>query len=320
MSNHKKIMVFGHFASGRTNLIQKVAKEETVPEVAINPMQAIMEFDNTPYNTEAVDFIDSSGIKLGESTVDYWNSLQNKVPQNLPADCIWYCIDGAKTAIQPADIEILKLAGEKAIVVITRSDLMTEDMIETMYLELEKIIPYERIVVTSAHNGLGLNKLLECSKNILYGNAKNNVTAKWDEYFAHQKSWLKNARELAEQYIRRGACQAFKISTGKPIPDPTISVLLLSKNHAFMFYRIGKCYGYPVNQYTLNLFYSLMPEAFSLGEDLSLNGSINSAYAYAAGYAVKAYFESDMTLEMKELNKIFTAAKENSGKIDWKNQ
>jgi ethanolamine utilization protein EutP (predicted NTPase) len=324
MKNRKTIMVCGHYACGKTSLIQAVCKEGAVPEAAVQPMKTLLELDNILYETESVDFIDASGIKLGELAVDYWNNLQDKEQKNMPADCIWYCIDAGKTVVQPADIEILKLIGEKAIVVITRSELMTEEMVETMNSDLENIIPYQRIVITSAQKELGLNKLLEYSKDMLYGDSKNTMTEKWDKYFAHQKYWIENVRKLSELYILHGASQAFTISSKKPIPDKVNFLMSLKSNNLYMFYRIGKCYGYPVNQHMLTFFDSFIPGGegshLSLETDLALNSSINTAYTYAAGCAVKAYFESNMTLQAEELSKVFAAAKEKGKKINWENQ
>ena len=323
MRNHKKIRVCGQYACGSSSLIQAACKDGTVPDEAINPIRE-NENDLSPllYKTEAVDFSDNPGMQLGDEAYEYHDMLQIYEENYSPGGCNWYCMDGAKASIQLGDKDMLDIFKKNTIAVITRSDLMPKEKVEKMISDLEEFIPRERIVITSVKKKLGLNRLLAVSKKILYGDSKNNMTTKWDKYFAHQKDWIKNAGESAEECILTGAAKAFAISTVTPIPNEYEFLMPLVSNQLHMLHRIGTCYGYPVDHNLLLFFYNSIAgnevHDFSFVADLSSNSSINTAKIYAEGRTLKAYLESNMTLDIKELNEIFDATKEESRKIDWK--
>ena len=324
MKNRKTIMVCGHYASGRSKLIQAVCKEGLVPDDAIHPKSIEEEARIGLYETEAVNFVDAQGIQLGELPPDYWGNIEETGQNYSPVDCIWYCIDGAKTSIQEGDQEILDICDENVIVVITRSDLMTEEMIDTFFTNLPNYFRPEQIVITSSKNKLGLNKLLEISKEIVFEDFGDKTPftqadyLQWDKYFAHQKDWIENAGEAAETCINIKTAKAVAILTSIPIPDKNDLTASMIENNLHMFQQIGACYGYATD-YCFCLFFTGLlngtDKESSLKEKLSI-----PIITYSYGCAVKAYLESDLALEPKELNEIFDASKEKYKKIDWKNQ
>ena len=321
MGKRPNIMVCGHYACGKTSIVEAVTKAGTVPEEATNPERIIEDFTCIFYETEAVGFIDLPGMELGESVNSYWKKLQVMAQKYSPADCVWYCIDGAKTAVQFGDEELLKFAGENVIAVITRSELMTDEMMEQMVVRLSNILPLERIVLVSSKKKLGLNRLLECSRGIIYGSQKKEGLLQWDNYFSHQKDWIKNIGKTADKYILQRSCKVFNILNGQE-PGPKkfpACYIPLAVNETYLIYEIGTCYGFPVDS---TLLFSLRKlQEIEGNNDLSLEIAAKKAGAiYGSGCAAKAYFDSKMTLDNSALVKIFYDEEEKAKEIDWKSQ
>ena len=324
MKTRPNILVCGQCGCGKTRLIKAVCQQGTVPDEAIK-IQTRKGFDSVVYETEFVDFIDAPHIELGDSAKEYWKNLQRKTEKHSPCDCIWYCIDGSNTAVQRGDLEILKLAGDKVIAVITNAESIDNEMQEGMIDKLEKNIPAERIVTVSYEHKIGLNKLLDCSKNIIYGELRNEEDEKtklfedWDNYFSHQKEeWSKSTTKCAEEYVYWGAGRAFTIAA---VPIPMADVIPLVANEAYMIYRIGVCYGYAVDKTTLASFAGCLGGSI-VGKIAAsiipfLKAPIAATVTYGIGRAAMAYFESDMNISKEELKEIFKLSKLKGQKINW---
>jgi uncharacterized protein (DUF697 family) len=333
MKNRPAIIVCGQYASGKTSLIKAITPDGTVPDAATTDYA-----DCFIYETEVVDFIDAPSIKVGEPPATYWENLQQKLhpettntktgiasffnwqksPAAAPWECVWYCIDGSKAELNEYDIEIMKLGGEQTIAIITQLELLDNERLEILIAELEKFLPAERIITTSSHNKTGLNKLLECSKTIIFGDLteetaeeKRAKMTEWDSYFAHcGTDWSQSATKMAEQYLHWGTGRAVVIAV---VPLPLADVIPLIGNEAYMIYRIGTCYGYAVNKTIIASFMGCIGGSITGKIAASfipfLKAPIAGAVTYAVGRAAMAYFESDMTLSKDKLNDIFTFSK-----------
>ena len=325
MKNYSNILVCGQCHSGKTHLIKSVCPSGTVPDEAVN-LQTRKGFNFVVYETEFVNFIDAPGIELGEQTTEYWDNLKQKSGEHFPYDCVWYCIDGSKTTIQRGDIELLKLAGDKSIAIITNAEHLDSETQDEMIKKLAKVVPRERIITVSIKNETGLNKLLDCSKNMIYRrlqigeSEKVKMFEEWNNYFAYQHSeWSKNTTKQAEEYIYWGAGRAFVIAA---VPFPMADLIPLITNEAYMVSRIGACYGYAVDKTMITSFIGCLGGSIA-GKLMAsmipfLKAPIAAAVTYGVGRAAMAYFESDMTITSKELRDIFTFAKYKGENINWK--
>ena len=325
MKKHPNILVCGPHDSRKTHLIQTICHEGTVPDEAIRA-KTRKAFESVVYQTEFANFINAPAIQLGDLPKEYWSKLQSRTKRYMPYDCVWHCIDGSTTTVQHGDFEILKLAGDKCIAVINNSESIDNEIQEEMLEELEKHIPAERIVTVSSAKQSGLSKLLDCSKNIIYGvpeegeDEKKKLFEEWDNYFANQQEeWDKTTRKLAESYIYWGAGRALTVVA---VPIPIVDVFPLVVNEAYMVYRIGACYGYAVDKSILAAFMGciggsiagkLLATAIPFGK-----APIAAAITYGVGRAAMAYFESDMKIGKKELKEIFKSGKLKGKKINWK--
>lgn len=327
MKKRPKILVCGRSMSGKTSLIQAVCPEGTVPDEAINEIKEEGS-DYVIYETEFVDFIDADKVGLDSLVAAYRDNSQDaEAKERLLCDCVWYCLDGNEALASPGDLELIKLFGDKAIVVITKSELLDSEMQEEMLVALEKVISAERILIVSSENKLGLSKLLECSKHMIHGELENEedeekakLFEEWDKYFLIQEeTWNASVDSLAEEYVNWGAGRAFAIAA---VPIPLADVVPLVANEAYMIYKIGSCYGYAVDQTVLASFLGCLGASIAgkLAASIIpfLKAPIAAAVTYGVGRAAMAYFESDMQLGTEELKEIFNSAKQKGKEIKWK--
>jgi uncharacterized protein (DUF697 family)/GTPase SAR1 family protein len=325
MKKHPKILVCGKHSSGKTSLIKAVCPEGTVPDEAINENKK-EGFEYVIYETEFVDFVDVGRVDLDCLVAAYRDDLKDEAKDHLHCDCVWYCIDGSEKEVSPGELEVLKLFGDKALAVITKSGLLENKVQDKLLEELEKIIPKERIVIVSSKSKIGLSKLLECSRHMIYRELEEDdeelfkTFNEWNKYFGdQQETWSVSVTDLTDEYVNWGAGRAFAIAF---VPIPLADVVPLVANEAYMIYKIGACYGYAVDQTILASFLGCLGGSIA-GKLMAsfipfLKAPIAAAVTYGVGRAAVAYFESGMKLGEEELKEIFRLAKQKGKEINWK--
>ncbi len=324
MKKHPSILVCGQYACGKTSLIQAVCPDGTVPDEAIHSKQSKTDFDSVIYQTEVADFLDAPGIELGELAASYWDNLRTNLQDKYPWDCVWYCIDSSKGIVQRGDLEILRLAGEKTVAVMTKSELIEKEIMAAMVAEIETVMPNDKIITTSSRDSIGLSKLLDSSKRIIFDveNAEKTIDNidEWDSYFKkNEEIWHINVSDAVSEYIYWGAGRAFVIAA---VPIPLADVLPLIANEAYMITKIGSCYGYAVDESMLASFVGCLGGSIT-GKVISsfipfFKAPVAAAVTFGVGCAAAAYFESDMSIGKDEINRIFLEARIKGENMDWK--
>ncbi len=330
MKKHPTILVSGQYACGQTALIQAICPDGTVPDEAIHSKGKDTDFSCVTYQAEVVDFVDAPGIELGELASSYWNNLRAKLSNVGQWECVWYCIDGSKAVIQRGDLEIIKLAGHNTIAVITKVDLLEQDDMEKMVERLATILDTENIITVSSKNEIGLSKLLDRSRDMIFGELEDHddgddkekaqLIEAWNNYFDRKEEvWVQKINESADEYVYWAAGRAFAIGL---IPLPLADVFPLVANEAYMITKIGSCYGYAVDETIIASFLGCLGGSL-VGKVVAsfipfLKAPIAAAVTYGVGCAAMAYFESDMKISADELKRIFTTAKSEGENIDWK--
>ncbi|MDD3021750.1 MAG: DUF697 domain-containing protein [Alphaproteobacteria bacterium] len=326
------ILVCGKTGVGKTSLIQAVTHAGMVPDSAIGDAEATTRgFDC--YETDVANFIDCEGMEPGQTVDDYAKFIMGEVVQRLDSGAaenlvhnIWYCIDGSGARIQSADATLIASFSDKVLLVVTKAELMRKEQTEAMMKQLLDLISSDRIVMVSSHNESGLKQLLAKAESMT-GNAVDQANDelfgfrnRWNTYYANMRSrWEARTSEEADSFIHWAAGRAAAIAV---IPLPLADVAPLMANEVYMIYRLGAVYGYAVNQTVITMLLGCVGGSIAGKVAASflpfLKIPIAAGITYGVGKAAKAYFESDMNLDMDELKEKFLEGEKESKNTNWK--
>lgn len=333
MNMKPNILVCGKTGVGKTSLIQAVTHRGVVPDSAIGDGRATtLGFE--VYETDAANFIDSEGMNPGTQSVDDYadfileemmNRLETEESGNLIHN-VWYCIDGSGARVQDTDAKLIKTFRKNMLLVVTKSELMRKEQIESMMAELLKLLPREQIVLVSAENKTGLAQLIakaHAMSTKAMQAAENEIEAfqdRWQEYYDSMlNEWREKVADEADSYINWAAGRAAAIAI---VPLPFVDVIPLVANETYMIYRLAEVYGIPVDDSIITMI--LGCAGGSLAGKLAasllplLKIPIAAGITYGVGKAAQAYFESDMKLDETELRETFLREEREAKKREWK--
>ena len=333
MGAKPNILVCGKTGVGKTSLIQAVTHRGVVPDSAIGDGRATTQGFQV-YDTAAACFIDSEGMNPGAQSVDdYVDFILDEMMDRLETEesgnlihNVWYCIDGSGARVQETDAKLIKTFRKNMILVVTKSELMRREQIESMMNELLELLPREQIVLVSAENKTGLAQLVAKARAMsmeAMKNAESEVEAfqdRWQEYYDSMlDDWRENVADEADSYINWAAGRAAAIAI---IPIPLADIAPLIANETYMIYRLAELYGIPVDDTVITVLLgcaggSIVGKiAASLLPILKI--PIAAGITYAVGKAAQAYFESDMKLNETELRETFLEQEREAKKREWK--
>ncbi|MGI5924673.1 MAG: DUF697 domain-containing protein [Lentisphaeria bacterium] len=325
------IMVCGKTGVGKTSLVQAVTHAGTVPDEAISHSEPATE-DFVVYETEAAQFVDCEGMEPGQTVDEYSSFIMDEIIRRLDGDdaskvvhCIWYCISGAVARVQSSDARLIRQFSDRVLLVVTKSDCMRKGQVEEMMNVLLDLIPAERVVLVSSLEKSGLAQLLDKSME-LCADAEDyaegelaSFRARWDSYYARmRRNWQDRTNEQADSLINWAAGRAAAIAI---MPLPLADVAPLMANELYMIYKLGAVYGYAVDKTVLTMLAGVAGGSI-VGKTAAsflpfLKVPIAAAVTYGVGKAAKAYFESGMTLDVKELKQRFLAAEREAKQTNW---
>jgi predicted GTPase/uncharacterized protein (DUF697 family) len=333
MKMKPNILVCGKTGVGKTSLAQAVTHHGVVPDSAIGNGKVTTEGFHI-YETEIANFIDSEGMNPGKQSVDeYADFILDEQLGRLDSEDkdelihnIWYCIDGSGARIQEADANIIKTFSDKVLLVVTKCELMRKEQTESVMNTLLDLIDRDRIVLVSAESKTGLKQLIakaeSMSAHAMKG-ADDEIDAfqdRWDDYYANMRIvWAKNVSADADDYINWAAGRAAAIAL---IPLPLADVAPLVANEVYMIYKLAGVYGIAVDSTIITMLLGCAGGSIvgKIGTSFLpfLKVPIAAAITYGVGKAAKAYFESDMTLDMETLKAEFIAGEREAKKREWK--
>ena len=333
MNMKPNILVCGKTGVGKTSLIQAVTHRGVVPDSAIGDGRATTQGFHV-YGTDAADFIDSEGMNPGAQSVDDYvdfildemmNRLETEESGNLIHN-VWYCIDGSGARVQDTDARLIKTFRKNMLLVVTKSELMRKEQIESMMDELLQLLPREQIVLVSAENRTGLAQLIAKARAMsmeAMKNAEYEVEAfqdRWQEYYDSMlDEWRERVADEADSYINWAAGRAAAIAI---VPIPLVDIVPLIANETYMIYRLAELYGIPVDDTVTTMI--LGCAGGSIAGKLAasmlpiLKIPIAAGITYGVGKAAQAYFESDMKLNETELRETFLEEEREAKKREWK--
>ena len=327
------ILVCGKTGVGKTSLIPAVTHRGVVPDNAIGYGKAATEGFNV-YETEIANFIDSEGMNPGSQSVDdYADFILDEMFDRLESDDaekvihnIWYCIDGSGARIQDTDAKLIKTFSDKVLLVVTKCELMRKEQTEAMMNTLLDLIDRDRIVMVSAENKTGLTQLIKKAQEMASEGmeaAEEELDAfreRWDDYYSNMRdNWIANVSDEADSYINWAAGRAAAIAL---VPLPLADVAPLIANEVYMIYKLAGVYGIAVDNTVITML--LGCAGGSIAGKLAasflpfLKVPIAAGITYGVGKAAKAYFESDMTMDISELKKKFLEGEREAKKREWK--
>lgn len=333
MSMKPNILVCGKTGVGKTSLIQAVTHRGVVPDSAIGDGRATTQGFQV-YETDAVNFIDSEGMNPGTQSVDDYvdfildemmNRLETEESGNLIHN-VWYCIDGSGARVQDTDAQLIRTFRKNMLLVVTKSELMRKEQIESMMNELLELLPREQIVLVSAENKTGLAQLVAKARAMsmdAMAAAENEIEAfrdRWQEYYDSMlDDWRESVADEADSFINWAAGRAAAIAV---IPLPFVDIVPLVANETYMIYRLAEVYGIPVDDTVITMILGCAGGSITgkLAASLLpiLKIPIAAGITYGVGKAAQAYFESDMKLDKAELRETFLEEEREAKKREWK--
>ena len=333
MNMKPNILVCGKTGVGKTSLIQAVTHRGVVPDSAIGNGRATTQGFHV-YETDAATFIDSEGMNPGTQSVDDYvdfildemmDRLETEESDNLIHN-VWYCIDGSGARVQETDAKLIRTFRDNMILVVTKSELMRKEQIESMMNELLEMLPREQIVLVSAENKTGLAQLVAKARAMSMDAmeaAEDEIGAfqdRWQEYYdSLLDDWRERVAEEADSYINWAAGRAAAIAV---VPLPLVDVVPLIANETYMIYRLAEVYGIPVDDTVITMILGCAGGSIAGKVAASLlpilKIPIAAGITYAVGKAAQAYFESDMKLNKSELREKFLEEEREAKKREWK--
>ncbi|MDR3259854.1 MAG: GTP-binding DUF697 domain-containing protein [Fusobacteriaceae bacterium] len=325
------ILVCGKIGAGKTSLIKAVTQLDTVPDSAIIVNRLKTDgFDI--YETDIANFIDADGMESGQTINDYIefikekmiNRLNNASVENLIHN-VWFCIDSSDEQIQSSDVNFLKVLDDKVLVVLTKYEKMQKNQFDNLVKDLEELISQERIIVVSNVKKTGLEKLLDKALHLIeqcMNGSKEEIqsfTNCWDNYYSKMiNRWKEKTNAEADECIKWGACRAATIAI---VPLPLADLGPLIVNEAYMIHKLAGIYGYAADKSIIAMLGGVAGGSFA-GKLLAsflpgLKSAIAAGVTYGVGKAAKAYFESDMSLDINMLKEKFKLGEKESKTTDW---
>ena len=333
MNMKPNILVCGKTGVGKTSLIQAVTHRGVVPDSAIGNGRATTQGFHV-YETDAATFIDSEGMNPGTQSVDDYvdfildemmDRLETEESDNLIHN-VWYCIDGSGARIQDTDAKLIRTFKKNMLLVVTKSELMRKEQIESMMNELLEMLPREQIVMVSAENKTGLAQLIARARAMSMDAmkaAEHEIEAfqdRWQEYYDSMlEDWRESVSEEADSYINWAAGRAAAIAA---VPLPLVDIVPLVANETYMIYRLAEVYGIPVDDTVITMILGCAGGSIAGKIAASLlpilKIPIAAGITYAVGKVAQAYFESDMKLNKTELREKFLEEEREAKKREWK--
>lgn len=312
------ILVCGNNAAGKTSLIREVTKFGTVPDSAINHYTNPEE-EFKIYQTKIANFIDAGELPKDLQQV---KSIFNSSKTLDSIQVIWFCYDGTEELTAELR-EIISYLNSSSLLVITKSDLMNKEETELKMNELCRLVEREKIVILSTGNRTGLSNLIDKTRHIClrYLSNPQEFTKRWNDYYAGKLNlWKSNSSTDADACINWAACRAAAIAL---IPLPVVDIAPLIANEMYMIYKLAEVYGIAIDKAAATSLLGCIGGSFA-GKSLAsflpfLKAPIAAGVTYGVGKAVKAYFESGMTLSSNELKHIFAQEEAYAKSRKWDN-
>ncbi|MBR6022308.1 MAG: hypothetical protein IK066_07810 [Kiritimatiellae bacterium] len=326
------ILVCGKTGAGKTSLIQAVTGPETVPDSAIGTGLPVTKGIHV-YETAAAKFVDAEGMEAGQTVEAYLAFLHGEVVRRLDRGeaedvitAVWHCIDGSGGRVQNADRRIVSSFGEKAFVVVTKSDcLRKKEDFEKMRREIGDV-PDERVALVSSVKQTGLTTLVDRTLQAVARVApKEEIVrfqADWKAFYGEKQSqWLALCDAEADSCINWAAGRAVAIAAVAMFPMS--DMIPLSLNEAYMIMKIGAAYGESVGSSAVGaiaamgtgtvggkLLASFMPPV--------AKSLVAASVTYGLGKMAKSYFRSGKTLSKEKMREEFLRAKREGKSKNWK--
>lgn len=273
------ILVCGHYNTGKTTLIQAITQHEILNHSKDDCS------DIEIYETPAAVFIDSSNMDFEKKDIHSYAEMIFDQSCDLTdssqidtINCIWYCIDGSSMQISEQDQALISQFKNNLLPVITKCDLMQKEQIQLLMETLLKLVDKEQIIMVSAEDANGLNRLVNqtqklCMKSIKRKNFRN----VWNSFFKDKQNvWQQLMSYEADRYIswseKRVAAKADTLET------ETTALIC----------KIAVIYGIAVNSRTITTLKKCADNTFSAEKVI-----------HTAGQAAKNRFASDTSVSSK---------------------
>ena len=268
-----------------------------------------------------------------QSVDDYADFILDEMFDRLESDDagkmihnIWYCIDGSGARIQDTDAKLIKTFSDKVILVVTKCELMRKEQTEAMMNSLLDLIDRDRIVMVSAENKTGLAQLIKKAQSMAADAMEaaeeelDSFRERWDDYYSNMRNnWIENVSDEADSYINWAAGRAAAIAL---VPLPLADVAPLIANEVYMIYKLAEVYGIAVDNTVITMLLGCAGGSIlgKVGASFLpfLKVPIAAGITYGVGKAAKAYFESDMTMDISELKQKFLEGEREAKKREWK--
>lgn len=274
--------------------------------------------------------INQNGVEIYESSVINFAEANLCDPPWFPteqeAQAIWYCVDGSSSGfgISQETLEGIKALGNRALIIVTCSELLNEEQIKSVNESLLKHFLREQIVLISSVEKTGLTTLLRKTKNTIKtmfqripGFISYKFDEEWDSFFANRlRLWNQKNDAEADSLITWAAGRAAAIAI---IPLPLADVTPLVANEIYMFYKLARVYGIANDQSLITMILGCTGGSLvgKLGASLLpfLKIPIAAAVTYGVGKAAKAFFESGMEMNGDTIKEIFEKAQNEASNL-----